>query len=137
MNFLSDESCAGPVIRALRQAGHDVIAICEVAKGSPDEHVLRRALDEGRVLITEDLDFGRLVYAQGRPNAGVLLVRFHSRARLAEAATVAEAVANSAPGCKTPLRWWNPAVSASPPSHDPGFLLSPFCFSFSRHSPLA
>jgi len=93
MNFLADESCAGPVIRALRQAGHDVIAICEVAKGSPDEHVLRRALDEGRVLITEDLDFGRLVDAQGRPNAGVLLVRFHSRARLAEAATVAEAVA--------------------------------------------
>lgn len=27
MNFLADESCAGPVIQALRGAGHDVTAI--------------------------------------------------------------------------------------------------------------
>jgi hypothetical protein len=27
MNLLADESCAGPVLRALREAGHDVVAI--------------------------------------------------------------------------------------------------------------
>lgn len=32
MNFVADESCAGPVIQALRGAGHDVIAIAEVAQ---------------------------------------------------------------------------------------------------------
>jgi len=63
MNFLADESCAGPVIRALREAGHDVVAIAEVAKGATDEQVLERALNEKRVLITEDRDFGELVYA--------------------------------------------------------------------------
>lgn len=36
MNFVADESCAGPVIRALRKAGHDVVAIAEVAKGATD-----------------------------------------------------------------------------------------------------
>ena len=36
MNFLADESCAGPVIQGLREAGHDVVAIAEVAKGSVD-----------------------------------------------------------------------------------------------------
>ena len=61
MNFVADESCAGPVIRALREAGHDVIAIAEVAKGATDDQVLARALDEKRVLITEDHDFGELV----------------------------------------------------------------------------
>ena len=65
MNFVADESCAGPVIRALREAGHDVIAIAEVAKGVTDDQVLARALDEKRVLITEDHDFGELVYAPG------------------------------------------------------------------------
>lgn len=40
MNFVADESCAGPVIRALREAGHDVIAIAEVAKGATDDQVL-------------------------------------------------------------------------------------------------
>ena len=71
MNFVADESCAGPVIRALREAGHDVIAIAEVAKGATDEQVL----------------------ARGRSTAGVLLVRFRSRARRAKPATVVEAVA--------------------------------------------
>ncbi len=93
MNFLADESCAGPVIRALREAGHDVAAIGEVAKGAADEQVLERALNEKRILITEDRDFGELVYARGRSSAGVILVRFHTRARRAKPATVVEAVA--------------------------------------------
>ncbi len=69
MQFVADESCAGPLIRALRMAGHDVIAIAEVAKGTPDERVMKRAFSEGRLLITEDADFGELVYARGRPSA--------------------------------------------------------------------
>jgi len=93
MNFLADESCAGPAIRALRKAGHDVIAIAEVAAGSTDQQVLNRALNENRVLITEDRDFGYLVYAQGRPSAGVILLRFPASARQAKPATLVEAVA--------------------------------------------
>ena len=45
MNFVADESCAGPVIQAFREAGHDVIAIAEVAKGVTDEEVLERAIE--------------------------------------------------------------------------------------------
>ena len=71
MNFLADESCAGPVIQALREAGHDVVAIAEVAKGTVDELVMRRALSERRILITEDPDFGELMYARGHSGANV------------------------------------------------------------------
>ena len=93
MNFLADESCAGPVIRALREAGHDVVAIAEVAKGASDEQVLQRALKNQRVLITEDRDFGELVNAQRLPSTGVILLRFDSRARRIKAPTVVDAVA--------------------------------------------
>ena len=65
MNFLADESCAGPVIWALREAGHDVVAVAEVASGAADEQVMNQALGERRILITEDRDFGELVYARG------------------------------------------------------------------------
>ena len=92
MNFVADESCARPVIQALREAGHDVVAIAEIAKGATDDQVLERALKEKRVLITEDRDFGELIYARGRSSAGVILVRFPSRARRAKSATVIEAV---------------------------------------------
>jgi predicted nuclease of predicted toxin-antitoxin system len=92
MNFLADESRARPVILALREAGHDVVAIVEIARGATDDQVLERALKEKRVLITEDRDFGELVYARGRSSAGVILVRFPSGARRAKSATVIEAV---------------------------------------------
>ncbi len=93
MKFLADESCAGPVIFALRQADHDVFSITEVAKGAVDERVMERALSERRVLITEDRDFGELVYARGNQSAGVIFVKFHSRARRAKPAAVVEVVA--------------------------------------------
>jgi hypothetical protein len=50
-----------------------------------------------RVLITEDRDFGEVVYGHGQPSAGVILVRFHSRARSSKAATVVAAVAQLGP----------------------------------------
>jgi len=97
MNFLADESCAAPVVQALRQAGHDVLAIAEIAAGATDEQVLERAAHEQRVLITEDLDFGNLVFARGRSEAGVILVRFRARARRAKPVTVVEAVSRLGP----------------------------------------
>ena len=81
------------MIRALRMAGQDVIAIAEVAKGTPDERVMERAFSEGRLRTTEDADFGELVYARGRPSVGVIFVKFDSRARRAKPAAVVEAVA--------------------------------------------
>lgn len=93
MELLADESCAGPVVWALRAAGHNLVVIAEIAKGAPDEWVMERAFTEGRIVVTEDRDFGELVYGSGRPNAGVIFVKFHSRARRAKPAAVLEAVA--------------------------------------------
>lgn len=93
MRFVADESCAGPVIRALRSAGHDVIAIAEISKGEPDERVMERAFDERRVLVTEDSDFGELVYARRRPSVGVIFIKFDSRTRRTKPTAVVEAVA--------------------------------------------
>ena len=93
MNFVADESCARPVIQALREAGHDVLDISELTPGASDDQVLERALNEKRVLITEDRDFGELVYARGRSSAGVILLRFHSSVRRAKAASAVDAVA--------------------------------------------
>lgn len=93
MDFVADENCAWAVIRALRRAGHNVIAIAEVMRGATDEQVLECARRENRVLITEDLDFGKLVFARESHSAGVLLLRFNSRVRVSKPNTVVEAVA--------------------------------------------
>ncbi|HEY6321523.1 MAG TPA: DUF5615 family PIN-like protein [Thermoanaerobaculia bacterium] len=76
MRFLADESCDFSVVRALRAAGHDVVAIAEVARRIEDTEVMERAVQEARVLLTEDKDFGQLVYAGARESSGVILIRF-------------------------------------------------------------
>lgn len=90
MQFLADESCDFGVVRSLRAAGHDVLAIAEVSPRAEDEQVIDRAVREGRILITEDKHFGRLFYAQGEHAAGVLLLRFPATARSHLAGTVVE-----------------------------------------------
>ena len=54
------------------------------------------ALQEGRVVITEDKDFGQLVFAAARTNSGVIFVRFPVAARDSLAATVLELVSSRA-----------------------------------------
>ena len=40
MRFLADESCDFAVVRALRQAGYDVLAVAEDSPGIEDEQVI-------------------------------------------------------------------------------------------------
>jgi predicted nuclease of predicted toxin-antitoxin system len=83
MRFLADESCDFRVVRALRAAGHDVMAVVEAAPGAPDIAVIDLAVRERRIFVTEDRDFGQLVYASAKPTSGVILLRFPSTARAA------------------------------------------------------
>lgn len=83
MRFLADESCDFAVVRALRAAGHDVMAIVEVSPRAEDEAIIDLAGREQRVLLTEDKDFGQLVYTQARTSAGVILIRLPGNVRAA------------------------------------------------------
>jgi predicted nuclease of predicted toxin-antitoxin system len=81
MRFLADESCDFRVVRALRAAGHDVTAVIEAAPGADDAAVIDMAMRGRRIFLTEDADFGQLVYAAGKPTAGVILLRFPTATR--------------------------------------------------------
>lgn len=81
MRFLADESCDFAVVRALRAVGHDVVAIAEISPRATDEAVMELAIREGRILLTEDKDFGQLVHANQAAAGGVFLLRFPARAR--------------------------------------------------------
>jgi len=81
VRFLADESCDAAVARALRAAGHDVKAVAEVALGATDDTVIALALKDRRVLLTEDKDFGQLVFAAAAPTSGVILIRYPASAR--------------------------------------------------------
>jgi len=64
LRFLADENIPIASVEALRGAGHDVVAVAEVAQGASDRAVLRIACDESRLLVTFDRDFGALVFGE-------------------------------------------------------------------------
>ncbi len=62
MNILADEGVDRPIVDRLRQDGHRVWYVAEMAPASSDEDVLALANAESAVLLTADTDFGELIH---------------------------------------------------------------------------
>jgi predicted nuclease of predicted toxin-antitoxin system len=76
MRFLLDQSSDARLIPYLQSRGHDVTRIAtHYPAGLPDEAVLSLAVKEQRILITDDRDFGELVFRRRHRHAGVLYLR--------------------------------------------------------------
>jgi len=75
MRFLADECCDAATVAYLREDGHDVLYVMEFEPGALDKNILEKAFIEGRTLITEDKDFGELVYSLKKPAKGIILLR--------------------------------------------------------------
>lgn len=75
MKFLTDENISLEVVKFLRSLDHDVISVIEEFPSADDLFVLRTAVNNNRILITSDTDFGELVYHQKLPHKGVTLLR--------------------------------------------------------------
>jgi len=90
VRLVADEivNCDFSVVVDLRLAGYDVVSITEQMPGADDETVIDFARSERRLLITEDKDFGQLVFAAAKQNSGVILIRSPASARSALAAAV-------------------------------------------------
>ena len=75
MRFLVDE-CTGPkVAEWLRDQGHQVFSIFDKASGISDDDILATALTDNWILITNDKDFGEMVFRERRPHNGIIFLR--------------------------------------------------------------
>lgn len=75
MLFLADENTAAGLVVSMRENGFSVVYIKETTPGIDDQSVLDKANSLGAVLITEDKDFGELVYRMKLAHHGVILIR--------------------------------------------------------------
>lgn len=78
MRWLADECVPASLVESLRHAGHDVLYVTEHHAGLHDGGVVELAMREGRLLLTEDKDFGELVFRRGRDVPGIVLLRISS-----------------------------------------------------------
>jgi predicted nuclease of predicted toxin-antitoxin system len=80
MRWIVDECVARHLAAQLRAAGHDVIYVADEHPSIGDRPILNIAQEENRLVLTEDTDFGELLFKDliaGIP--GIVLVRMRSR----------------------------------------------------------
>ncbi len=75
MRFLVDE-CTGPAVADwLRGQSYEVFSVYEKNRGMADDDILDKANSEDWILITNDKDFGEMVYREKRLHHGVVFLR--------------------------------------------------------------
>lgn len=74
--LLADENVHAGIIARLRESGFEVISIRETMGGASDREVLQKANSMSAILVTEDSDFGELIFSHDIPAIGVVYLRY-------------------------------------------------------------
>jgi predicted nuclease of predicted toxin-antitoxin system len=101
VRILADENIAGTIVVWLRSQGHDVLYAAESRAQTPDADLLTEAKAEDHVVLTENKDFGELVFRDRRNSHGVILLRLETlpaSGRLARLQAVWNVVEANLPG---------------------------------------
>lgn len=93
MRWLADECVHSDVVRDLRLAGHDVRYAAEVFRQAADSDLADEAHRDGRILLTEDKDFGELAFQKLRAVPGIVLLRFPQERRFLKSPCLLDAIA--------------------------------------------
>jgi predicted nuclease of predicted toxin-antitoxin system len=75
LKLVADESVDLPIVERLRADAHHVLYITDQYAGIDDDAVLGLANSSQSLLITQDKDFGELVFRRQLAHHGVILVR--------------------------------------------------------------
>lgn len=74
--MIADESVNKNLIIALREAGYKVLSIAEENAGMSDVNIVKQSLLPPRIIISEDKDFGELVYHHKVSVIGIIFLRY-------------------------------------------------------------
>jgi predicted nuclease of predicted toxin-antitoxin system len=96
VRLLADEGVDFPIVKHLRNEGHDVISILEIDPGVENKKVLSHAANEDRIVLTSDKDFGNIVVHQDSRVGGVILLRLAGLSPTKKAQIVTDMIAEKA-----------------------------------------
>ena len=75
MKFIVDENLGPSISNWLKNKGFDTFCVLQEATSVDDTAVLDTANKENRIIVTNDKDFGELVFKNHLPCKGVILLR--------------------------------------------------------------
>jgi predicted nuclease of predicted toxin-antitoxin system len=77
MQFLANENFPLTSVHLLCSVGYDITSITEESPGIIDDKVLEIAVNEQRIILTFDRDYGELIYRLKKPSPpGVIYFRY-------------------------------------------------------------
>ena len=80
VKFVADECVGLPTIALLRKLGYSIVTAEEAnLRGKSDFEILKWAIKEKRILITEDMDFGSILLYPPKLHHDIILLRFRHR----------------------------------------------------------
>jgi len=79
MKLLADLHISPRTVQFLRQRGHDVVRVNEILPATtPDPTIVARAAEDGRTILTQDLDFSALIVLTGKTAPSLISLRLAS-----------------------------------------------------------
>jgi predicted nuclease of predicted toxin-antitoxin system len=79
MRFLADMGISPTTVTFLKDLGYDALHLHEQGLGRlQDADILDKAFQEGRVILTHDLDFGELIAASGARLPSIVIFRLRN-----------------------------------------------------------
>jgi predicted nuclease of predicted toxin-antitoxin system len=99
MNFLGDAHVSTAMVEMLARHGHYCTHANALPPAMTDIEVLKLAAEQNRIILTQDKDFGSLVFVHRLPSTGVLLIRVDAAAEADRVARVEKVLASSKAFC--------------------------------------
>ncbi|MCL4285391.1 MAG: DUF5615 family PIN-like protein [Fimbriimonadaceae bacterium] len=81
------------IVERFRSDEHEVLSVAEMEPGISDEIVLEKAMKTRSIWVTQDKDFGEIVFRQGLATHGVILIRLSGLAAEEKAKVVSVVLA--------------------------------------------
>ena len=75
MRFVVDECIGSKAAQWMRDENYEVFSVFDEARGMLDDEILAKAFSENWILITNDKDFGEMVFRERREHHGVIFLR--------------------------------------------------------------
>ena len=75
LKFLIDESSGKRLADFLKEKGFDTVYVGDWLRGANDENILQKSSQEDRILVTNDSDFGELIFRWKKPSSGIIFLR--------------------------------------------------------------
>jgi predicted nuclease of predicted toxin-antitoxin system len=98
-SFFIDECVSSILARMLRDKGFDVVEAKDICRGEVDERALAVSFEAGRILITDDWDFGELTIRRELRAEGIIILGLYALPNTVRDVYAADRISEIASSC--------------------------------------